>query len=503
MAKQTDLHQLIHSLTPAEKRYFKVYASMHTTGKSNYEQLFNALNKFPEPYSDSAFKKKHSNKLFAKNLAEEKSHLLELLLKVMRSYEHQQPGEKIYYNQLLDIDFLRRKGLYKPMLQALDKLHKQAADADYIAMQYIAQDIEYHTMHSSSGNLRYNFEQIKHREKQLMKAFALQRQTVILCEQFTHLQKNRLIHQKPLMQKWISQVRALLRQPELNLRSYSRLLKNLSIYYSQIGNWSAAAKINQQGIAIYQPIVDQHPNQATVQQVALYTFNLIADLTTLGRYTQLPALIKKLQQLQQLNLPQTPSKVWLFHLRSCAEMYYCQHVTNKHQCHEISLRVEQGIADLGEMLPQDFIITLYQHMAIMHFYHNQYQQTLHYINLFYNYQYKSPSTQKREALIRCLEIMSHLQLGNQLLVQSQLRNTKRLYRQCRMQTPFFNAVFTFLGHLARQAESINQQSKMNQLSLLAKNICWQEEKSMFRYLCSFLGIDTVPKTTKTGYPLMS
>ena len=60
----SNLHQLIKSLTKAEKRYFKVYSSRHTIGdKNNYQMIFDAIEK-QTAYDEDAILRKFKNESF-------------------------------------------------------------------------------------------------------------------------------------------------------------------------------------------------------------------------------------------------------------------------------------------------------------------------------------------------------------------------------------------------------------------------------------------------------
>ena len=62
------LHSLIKSLTKQEKRYFKLFAQRHTSGKENqYLKLFDAIDA-QEVYKEDAIKKKFSKEKFVKQL---------------------------------------------------------------------------------------------------------------------------------------------------------------------------------------------------------------------------------------------------------------------------------------------------------------------------------------------------------------------------------------------------------------------------------------------------
>ncbi|HKK39540.1 MAG TPA: hypothetical protein VJ949_08985, partial [Cryomorphaceae bacterium] len=52
------VHELIHSMTPAEKRYFKLYAERHSgNSKNNYHLLFQAIEDQDEYDEESILKR--------------------------------------------------------------------------------------------------------------------------------------------------------------------------------------------------------------------------------------------------------------------------------------------------------------------------------------------------------------------------------------------------------------------------------------------------------------
>lgn len=78
MSQHDDLFELIRSLTPSEKRYFKLHADRYSNGgyKKQYEKLFDALNSWPdEPYDEKEFKRRNKGKAFLKNLPSDKNYL--------------------------------------------------------------------------------------------------------------------------------------------------------------------------------------------------------------------------------------------------------------------------------------------------------------------------------------------------------------------------------------------------------------------------------------------
>lgn len=107
MSHQDELFQLVKSLTPSEKRYFKVNGD----SKSNYMQLFEAMDAQKEEYDEEKLKKKNAKKPFVKYLSAEKKQLREQILKYMRGYHSTRSVDNQINELLQDERFYRDKGL--------------------------------------------------------------------------------------------------------------------------------------------------------------------------------------------------------------------------------------------------------------------------------------------------------------------------------------------------------------------------------------------------------
>ncbi len=109
MPKDT-LHQLIHTLTSTEKRYY-----MKSKGDSHQTLLFGAMNKIDE-YDDTLLEKKlNKHKEVLKHINKYKHDTLTDIIRTMRTHRQDKNESvnvrlKVY---LMDIDFLIERGLYE------------------------------------------------------------------------------------------------------------------------------------------------------------------------------------------------------------------------------------------------------------------------------------------------------------------------------------------------------------------------------------------------------
>jgi hypothetical protein len=116
MAKD-NLFELIQSLSRSEKRYFTVNGGREDSNHMRLFQLMNGLKKFDD---------KKLKKVFPKNLSWEKGNLYKLILQSMRNYRSDKSTYAEIKEHILDVYFLREKGLYEQSYKWLQKVKELA-----------------------------------------------------------------------------------------------------------------------------------------------------------------------------------------------------------------------------------------------------------------------------------------------------------------------------------------------------------------------------------------
>lgn len=134
MKASDELFQLIRSLTPSEKRYFKTNAKKESA-TSNYLQLFDAIDAQKE-YDEPALKKKHAGKKFVKYLSAEKGYLHDQIMKQMRAYHADRTIDNKINELLQDEAIYRGKGLNELRKRTLDKVKGLADSYERFGFQH-------------------------------------------------------------------------------------------------------------------------------------------------------------------------------------------------------------------------------------------------------------------------------------------------------------------------------------------------------------------------------
>ncbi|MGL5891646.1 MAG: hypothetical protein ACRC3B_17270, partial [Bacteroidia bacterium] len=126
MSVSCDLHFLIHSLAPAEKRYARLFAARHLTQRdSRYLDLFELLLKMPE-YNEAELLAKLKTAERRKQLPGEKNYLYRFLLKTLRSFHEERSVDITIKEQLINASLLYEKRLYALSERELERAYRSA-----------------------------------------------------------------------------------------------------------------------------------------------------------------------------------------------------------------------------------------------------------------------------------------------------------------------------------------------------------------------------------------
>ncbi len=172
---------LIHSLTPSEKRYFKLYVKGNgQQSNSKYIQLFDAINHQKE-YNEAALQKKLS---YSKNssLAVAKNYLSQLILRSLRHYSSGSSVLTEVIELLQDTHSLYARRLFSSAQRQLDKARKLANDSHRYDLLLIVSKWERRLVEQEEVANDYlsQYEDIMEREKNA--SYQLQVNTILFTQ---------------------------------------------------------------------------------------------------------------------------------------------------------------------------------------------------------------------------------------------------------------------------------------------------------------------------------
>jgi hypothetical protein len=130
----SDVHELIHSLTKSEKRYFKLYCSRHSSSTdNNYVQLFDFITGQKE-YNESEIFTYFQGELFLNKFSITKNRLYDQIIKSLDAFHTTRSAEAQLYKQMHASSILYQKGLYQQALKTLRSARKLAAKLEHVTI---------------------------------------------------------------------------------------------------------------------------------------------------------------------------------------------------------------------------------------------------------------------------------------------------------------------------------------------------------------------------------
>jgi hypothetical protein len=129
-SKEDNLHLLIHSMTPTEKRFLKRFLRGRKQEGNDYLVLFDIMNGMVI-FNKEEFSKKASAHSFYRHIEVKKHHLLQLILDSQRQYLDSTLDQQ---NALIEIDILIDKGLHALALKRLRKCMDKAKKNDQFSL---------------------------------------------------------------------------------------------------------------------------------------------------------------------------------------------------------------------------------------------------------------------------------------------------------------------------------------------------------------------------------
>jgi len=296
------LFRLVKSLTKHEKRYFKIYSSLHTVGEKNiYVSLFDAVDKQKE-YNEEVLKKKFSKQASVKQFHVIKSRLYDAILKSMRVYHSDNSAEAEINGQISNIKFLREKGLLKECENAIQKAKKLAYKYELYLRVLDLLLLELVLMHFN----RF----IGKTEKDLTHLYD---EMAIITNKYTNFLQYRQLWQRAELKMskdgyflrnsadeafYRNIIHDPLMKNEKKALSYRALIifyENYASHYFIQQKYSQAYIYNQKCVALMEANVHQ-----IAENIVTYRFTIVQSIFLLyknKKYNEIPLLIKKFKEI--------------------------------------------------------------------------------------------------------------------------------------------------------------------------------------------------------------
>lgn len=432
MKKKGSLFYLINSLTPPEKRYFKLYCGMHQSS-SNHLKLFEAMDRQQHP-DDDEIRLMFAGEAFVNQLHVTKNYLQGLILKSLRNFHSGISKEAEIRNLILDAEILFSKELLDQCHYTLEKAEKVAlAFEDFAALVDIYNwQRRLFTTKFGIGNPRFKMA-MGHQKEVVEKLGRINYywNQIAAVSEFNHKD---FVEEIPAGDE---SVRCKI------LFHHFHFARNM-----MVGQLDQAELHIDAVIELYEghpKWVHNDPNQY-VSGLG----NKVPMLLYQQRWTEALSLLQKMRDVA-LGFRSKKNK---FSIRTICRSYNLElELYRDKKDMKAGLERVQEVIQYMETnpIPEDYYVLFWNQFAQIYFGNNMYKDALVWVNNLLDY--RGGSWKDIVAHARILHLMVHFELGNMLFVRYAIESHRRYLKKNKMLRAFERTCLAYFSKMTRISQA--------------------------------------------------
>jgi tetratricopeptide (TPR) repeat protein len=454
MRKKGQLHVLIHSLSKAEKRYFKLFCRQ-SVGHSNYLKLFETIDAQKE-YDEAAIRKKFRKEQFSKQLHVTKNYLHQLILKSLRNFHSEISKDSEVKDMLRNIEILFHKELYDHCEAEIKKAKTIAINfelntslAELIGWQRkLAQ-----TTHSQQFS--YFFDLLAEQEKVIgtIGNTNLHWQNAVRNSFIT------MSNTKPALFAATTQNATLENAQTLE----SKVLYYNAIYFTAIRN--GLHDKGEKALSDLLTLLQKHPHRIK-EDPAIYISsanNLVSFFVFTKQYKKAIELISQSRSLFELAMQHHKRKSLLKQLLRTynLELEIYRDTRSYEKDPAAVEHIESFIMRHPGKIPADYLLSFWFQLANIHFMRRDYDHALKWINQVLNTRLPNVRTDL-QVQARMMNLVIHLEQDNAFVMRYFVDNTRRFIKKVKDAQPFEHILLAFFAKMG-QTPKYEHKSRFREL----------------------------------------
>lgn len=487
MKISNELYRLIHSLTQNEKRHFSLHASLQTGGeKNNYLALFDVLERQQNFEAAAKVLQKSKKAAWKKNFPLIQQYLYKNLLKSLEQSNSHKYIDLRLSHLLNQCRMLYHRGLVQQCLNWLRKTAALAQRYERFLILYQVYELEtsLHINYSVEG-LNETIQELHDKRQYCLQQQAIQEQLFLLKMQIFTFSKKSLQVRNEQEQEYLYRLKLQMAVfEEENSERFSfyariHLLSFNGVYYFLMGDYQSSFQASHQALQLWQ----QQPHFIT-EDLYLYlgvinSFLLCSPF--LGAYQAMEECLETLQKIESNHNKDLQLRQFLiYHIHSFVLLTQTHHYT---KALDLLHATQSGLERDGAKVGFEWKLRFKVMFANVLFINQRYNEALDEVSDILEMNAKG----YREDLnvsTRMLQLLLHLQLGNELLLDSLLRNT---YEGLRKHAQLYELERTFLRYIKKYLHASLSSDKLRKadeqllkaLKILEKNPFF--EKALYYY----------------------
>lgn len=456
MKSTDDLYQLVHSLTQAEKRYVKVFASKHLVGSNNnYLRLFDALLEMEE-YDEEELKSKFRGKNFIKHLSSEKNYLHRFILKSMRSFNAESTVDTLLKELLLDARYLLEKRLYSQSRKVLDKTRKLATvhDRHLVLFEILFMERSI-TIEHQSREVQEHVNVINAETEQLLQRFSDYCTLYMLKDSIFILSRTRYLMRDSEYEKEAQRLAShplLKQEPQEGFESKYLYHFIHALCHLSGRNYTEADKCYLALISLW----EDHPAKIKDEshRYKKTLSNYLSNCQSIGKLSEFPRILEKIRSVPCRTADEEAEE---FQNVYYMELLYLMNTNALDKAEALVPDIEKGLKQYRTKINKARELAFYHNIAVLFFVQGKYRKALDWVNKIVNDE-RSESRQDIQDFARLFQLILHYELGNLDVFEYSWRSAHRYFKQKESAYAFELLTLNGLKQLARADENKKQEA---------------------------------------------
>lgn len=441
------LFDLIHALTPAEKRYVQVYLARFVSDKKNHSALLFDVYASFHSYDEAMLRQNLAPQVSPRYLSAEKGALYRAILISMRIFHDQRSVDSRIRELLIDAEYLFDKRLYS---QSIERINL----AKELAVQFERRPAILEILRMEADI--YKEKREKNLEELLRQNHEEQRKTLVIMAEEANVRMDRDLALLGIRTQFFKQ--DFTEGKEVSPAESMRDFEGKSFNYTSDKLSALAFTLVQQArlqdaARIYQALMElweRHPHRATTDRMSYKRMlsNAINTLQLLKEHETVAGLIAKLDAVACLNAEEEAEQ---FQVVMFARLHLYMNSGQWDNLQPLIARIEDGLKYYRTKINRARELAFRCNIAICWMMQEDWKKALVWINTIID----SPKTELRrdiQQLARILRLVFYYELNQHDLLEYELINTERFLRQRKAWTNYESGIIRLMKKLIETDE---------------------------------------------------
>lgn len=463
MPQKDSLLRLIHSMTKAEKRYFKIQASRHVKGNTNnYIRLFDLLEGM-DVYEKTKIEKVFKGERFMNNLSAAKRYLFNAITESLLHFHSKNSKIKQLKREVDKVPLLIKRGLFKEANKIIVKVKKQAKKYQLYPLLYDILILERNMISSS-----------KHKERIFANILDIYDEINITLNGLKRMNQLGKYHQQlhvifnkqglPTHEQKIA-INAIGKLKIVNDSLQSTCFKSKVLaldILSKVAYYNNDMESNYQYYRQMYHLYRDHiwldkPKQLMVRHNYLYRCVMTE------RYGEMKQILMEMQDFEGDNID---AESTFFECYYTPLLLYCRKTADFSMANTLIEEVDNGITQYQKQLKLPIKLNIISLTSVVLFIQGQYEEALDWINRLIDHPQKNVLIKIIPSSL-ILRLLIFLELEHYRLLEYQIRNTHRTLQNIDLYPLFCQS---FLNFLKKMLQVQNSKDKIEALKTLHQEL---------------------------------